>query len=129
MFPRLGDVYMGSWQVGEHSPRPSQPRPRIGGLSLFELSIAITILLAVTLGAALILVPVVRQSRINREMTIADAEARRVLERFQALPFNDIVDSYPHGSETTVVTLPNGKVNVTYADPAGDPLEVTLTCS
>ena len=82
--------------------------------------------MAVTLGAALVLIPVIRQSRINRELTIADTEARRVLEQFQALPFNDIVDTYPQSSELTVLTLPGSRLTVTYVDPAADPLEISL---
>ena len=117
---------MGSWQTGGSSSKLSLTRPRERGLSLFELSITVTLLLTVTLGAVLVLVPVVRQSRINREMTVADAEARRVLEQFQALPFNDIVDTYPHNSEISVLTLPNGKIAVSYLDPAVDPLEISL---
>jgi len=117
---------MGSWQTGGSSSKLSLPRPRERGLSLFELSITVTLLLTVTLGAVLVLVAVVRQSRINREMTVADAEARRVLEQFQALPFNDIVDTYPHNTEISVLTLPNGKIAVSYLDPAVDPLEISL---
>ena len=94
------------------------------GLSLVETVITITILTSVTLGTTLILVPVARQSRIQRETTIANVEARRILERLHAIPFGDIVTTYPDETDIELDNLPGGRLLVSYVDPAADPLEI-----
>lgn len=96
------------------------------GLSLLEIAVTITILTSVTLGTTLILVPVARQSRINRETAVANAEARKFIERIHAIPFRDILPTYADNSEFKLVSLPDGTMKVNYADPTADPLEIHM---
>lgn len=92
------------------------------GISLLEVVVGISILTSLALSAILIIVPVSRQARINREVATANTEARRVLEKVQASKFKDIVTMYPNGAEAPIITLPKGKVTTTYEDPSADPL-------
>lgn len=96
------------------------------GLTLLEVVVTITILTSLTLGMTLVLVPVARQSRISRETTLANAEARRIIERILALPFRDIVTTYPDKSDVKMQDLPDGTLSVNYVDPTADPLEIHL---
>jgi len=92
------------------------------GFSLLEVVITIALLSSVALGVAILLVPVARQSRIQRETEIANIAAKKVLEKVQATPFHQIVTAYPNGSIHPIPELPAGRIVVTYADPAADPL-------
>jgi type II secretory pathway pseudopilin PulG len=92
------------------------------GISLLEVIVGIAILTSLALAAILIIVPVSRQARINREVATANTEARRVLEKVQAAKFKDIVVLYPNGSAAPIISLPGGKVTTTYENPAADPL-------
>jgi prepilin-type N-terminal cleavage/methylation domain-containing protein len=97
---------------------------RKGGFSLLEVVLTIAILAAVALATTLLLVPVARQTRIGRETEVANLEARKVLEKFQALPFNSIVTTYPQGAQIPIAGLPSGKIAVSYVDPVADPLVI-----
>ena len=92
------------------------------GFSLLEVSITIAILLATTLTATLLLVPIARQSRLRREVEVANTSAKRVLERIQATPFKDILKVYPQSYSETIAGLGAGTITITYADPTADPL-------
>ena len=76
------------------------------GLTLLEVMITIALLTMVTLGTTTVLVPVTRQSRINRETTLANAQVRRVIEGLMTIPFRDIVRTYPDGSVLELEDLP-----------------------
>ncbi len=91
-------------------------------MTLLEVIIGISILTSLALSAVLIIVPVSRQARINREVATANTEARRVLEKVQAAKFSSIVSIYPNGAEAPISTLPNGKITTSYEDPNQDPL-------
>jgi type II secretory pathway pseudopilin PulG len=104
-------------------------RDRVRGMSLLEVVIALGILTALALATVLILVPVSRQGRINRETSTADAAVQRTLEEIHATPFNDLLDQFPDGSDEIVPDLPDGSLAVSYADPTADPLEIELTLS
>jgi len=104
-------------------------RRQIQGFSLLELVITIAILTTATLAATLLLVPVARESRVRREVQVANLTAKRALERIQTTPYNDIVKSYPQGYTESVPNLPSGTLSVQYVDPAADPLSVQLTMS
>lgn len=97
---------------------------REGGLSLLEVVITIALLTAVGLATAILLVPIARQSRIQRETDVANLAARRILEQIQATPFNDIVANFPDGSVRVIPELQGGAITISYADPAADPLVV-----
>ena len=88
--------------------------------------ITIALLTMVTLGTTTVLVPVTRQSRINREITLANAQVRRVIEGLMTIPFRDIVRTYPDGSILELEDLPAGTLSVSYVDPSANPLEVHL---
>jgi type II secretory pathway component PulJ len=98
---------------------------RDGGISLLEVAVTIALLTSVALATAILLVPVARQSRIQRETEVANLAARRVLEQFQATPFSDLVADFPDGSVQTIPDLPSGTITISYADPAADPLVLT----
>jgi len=101
--------------------------PRQAGFSLIEVFVTVAILAAVTLSSILVAVPVSRQTRLSREMELANAEVRRVVERIESMPFSTITSSYPQYSEYTIAGLKDGKIAVSYADPAADPLQVQVT--
>jgi Tfp pilus assembly protein PilV len=92
------------------------------GISLLEVAITIALLTSVGLATAILLVPVARQSRIQRETEIANLAARRLLEQFQATPFHDLVTDFPDGSVTAIPELPSGSITVSYVDTTTDPL-------
>jgi len=98
-------------------------------MTLLEIMLAMAIFTILALSATLIIVPVSRQARINREVATANCEAKRILEKVQAVPFSQILSCYPDGAELKVPSLPGGKVTTTYEDPEADPLilRVTLT--
>ena len=100
--------------------------PRRAGLTLLEVIITIALLTSVTLGTTMVLVPVARQSRINRETTLANAQVRRVIEGLLTIPFPDIVRTYPDGSVLELENLPAGTLSVSYVDPSANPLEIHL---
>jgi Tfp pilus assembly protein PilV len=100
-----------------------------GGITLLELVISIVVLTTVGLGTITLLVPTARQSRLSRELQTANLEARRVIERILSTPFSSLTAAYPYGVEIPVPDLPQGKIIVTYADPAADPLQVHLDLS
>jgi type II secretory pathway pseudopilin PulG len=104
-------------------------RRQVEGFSLLELVITIAILTTATLTAMLLLVPVARESRVRREVQIANLAAKRALERIQTTPFNDIVDAYPQGYAEPVAWLPSGALTVQYVDPTADPLSIQVTMS
>jgi hypothetical protein len=91
--------------------------------------LAIAILTAVTLATTLLIVPIARQTRINRETEVATAAAQRVIEKFQATPFHQLVTLYPQGTTMTVPDLPSGSIAVSYADPDADPLLIRVDLS
>ena len=99
------------------------------GFTLLEVTIAVALLTVLTLGAALVYVPVARQTRVNREVATANMEVRRVLEKVHALPFNKIVSTHPDGQTIGLGSLPSGQLVIDYADPAADPLVLTATLS
>jgi hypothetical protein len=97
------------------------------GSMLLEVVIAGSILTCVSLGAMLVFIPISRQARINREVSMANCEASCLLEKVHAVPFDKIVEIYPNGTEVPLPSLSNGKVLTTYEDPATDPLILRAT--
>lgn len=91
--------------------------------------ITIAILTTVALTTAILLVPIARQTRIQRETEVANAAARQVLENIQSTAFNKILVDYPNGSVHSVVGLPNGRITISYIDPNADPLVVRADLS
>lgn len=102
--------------------------PEIGahGFSLLELMLTVSVLAIATLAAALIVVPVARESRLRREVETANVAAKRVLERIQSTPFTSILSTYPQGHVETVPGLNSSALTIQYADPAADPLDIRL---
>ncbi len=92
------------------------------GLTLVEVMLAVAILTIVALSTAALVVPISRQARIGREMDVADAEVRCILEKVHALPFSTVTALYPDNAEIAVAGLRAGKIVVSYEDVAADPL-------
>ncbi len=88
--------------------------------------ITVALLATVTLAAALVVVPVARESRLRREVEAASTAARRVLEKIQATSFNSIVTTYPQGYVEAIPGLNAGSLRIVYADPAADPLQIQV---
>ncbi len=104
------------------------------GFTLLEVMITLVVLACVTMSSILVIIPISRQNRINREISTANNEARRVIEVIQGAPLSTITAIYPSGVEIPVNaayagTLQNGKVVVVYDDPAADPLHMRMTLS
>lgn len=91
--------------------------------------IAVGILAAVTLVAALVVVPVARESRLRREVGTASTASRRVLEKIQATSFSSIVSTYPPGHVEPIPGLNAGRLTISYVDPTADPLEIQVDLS
>lgn len=99
------------------------------GFSLLELMITVAILTSVTLAAALVVVPVARESRFRRQVEAANTAALRVLEKIQTTSFGNLVGTYPQGHVETIPGLNSGSLTIQYVDPAADPLEIQLDVS
>ncbi|MBI4606504.1 MAG: hypothetical protein HY721_31450 [Planctomycetes bacterium] len=99
------------------------------GLTLLEVVISAAILASATLAAAILLVPIASQARLRREVQAANAAAKVVLEKIQAVPFNEIVVEYPQGKTVPIPDLPSGSLSVSYVDPTADPLLVQVDLS
>ena len=99
------------------------------GFSLMEVAVAVTLLGVLAVSALLTIIPISRQTRVNRELEGAASAARNVLEQVHATPFNELATLYPDGTTIAVEGLESGEVAVSYPDPAADPLEMRLTLS
>ena len=108
--------------------RKSPPRGQ-RGLTLLEVAVGIVILTGLTLSTTLISLPISRQVRTSREVTTANGEVRRILERVHAVPFSSITSLYPDGTEIPIITLQGGKIVAHYVDPDADPLVLRLSLS
>ena len=97
------------------------------GFTLIEVIMTVAILTSVSLGSLLVMVPVARQSRLNKEVDIANAEVQRVLESIQAAPFNHVTTLYPDSTSLLATGLQNGVITIDYDDPNADPLTVMVT--
>lgn len=106
---------------------PAARAARNQGFSLVEVAAAVSLLGILTISTLLTLVPVSRQTRLNRELESASAAARNVLEQVQATPYNEIVGSFPDGQTTSLTSLQSGTVVISYADATADPLVMTVT--
>jgi len=112
----------------------SSIHPGRGGFSLLEVMIAVMVLTCLTLSSILVAIPISRQNRINREITTANNEARRIIEVIQWAPLDTITSMFPSGAEIPVNSiyaglLQNGKFVVTYDDPSEDPLRLQMSLS
>lgn len=100
-----------------------------GGFSLIEVAMAVALLSILTISTLLTLVPVSRQTRLNREVEAATSEVRNVLERVQSTPYADLLGIYPDGATMTVDRLESGQMTVAYDDVTADPLVMNLAIS
>ena len=97
-----------------------RPAPRRHGFGLLELVVTLSLLSSLALGVALLLVPLVRQSRLNRETSTASLVARSFLERIQATPFRKLHERFPAGTRIRLPELADGEIRVSYpASPPG----------
>jgi prepilin-type N-terminal cleavage/methylation domain-containing protein len=112
-----------NYMVERHGSRAER------GMTLLEVVIAVAILTSLALSSTLIFIPVSRQARVNREISVANNEAKRVMEKVQAVPFKDVTRIYPNGRVIVIGVLPNGTITTTYSDPAADPLVLRAVLS
>ncbi len=96
------------------------------GFTLFEVVITIGLLSIVSSSVLLIVVPVGRQSRLNREMEVAAASARNLIERIQVTPFNELLTVYPEGTVVYIPEIEAGSLTVSYEDATANPLVVQI---
>lgn len=107
--------------------KPSLPgRRREDGFTLFEIVVTIGLLAIVSSSVLMTVVPVGRQSRLNREMEIAASSARNLVARIQVTPFNELLEVYPEGTVIAVPELDSGNLTVAYEDVNTDPLVVLI---
>lgn len=115
--------------AGAGRDRPNQDRDRESGFSMMEVATAVSLLGILTISTMLTLLPVSRQTRLNREVEAATSAVRDVLEQVHATPFAEIPALYPDGLAIELDTLPAGEVLVGYEDATADPLLMSLTIS
>jgi Tfp pilus assembly protein PilV len=105
------------------------------GISLIEVLIASAIFILALVPFFMTLVVSMEQIALSREVTIANDDAKDVLERLKTIPFPDITTQYPNNSHpgASVVggfMLPDEDITISY--PAGTgavplAIEVTVT--
>lgn len=110
---------------GASSLRPARDR----GLTTVEVIVASTTLLLITLAVMMVLHPIGRQNRLSREAALANAEAQRVLDRMQTLPFGTLTTLYPQDTKLSLPSLTDGTVTITYEDEAATPLVIGVNVS
>ncbi len=130
-----GDVLSSSLDAPPHARGPQRRHAgrcadryvsRCRGLTLLEVSITVTILLSVVLGTTLVLVPIARQARMNRETEHATAAAQRMLARMRVSSRRELLERWPQGSTRPLPALEGGEMIVNYGDLTAAPLEVSL---
>lgn len=114
---------------GEFDPDRANATVRERGFSLLEVAMAVALLSVLTISTLLTLVPVSRQTRLNREVQAAVSEVSNILERVHSTPYADLTTLYPDGSTIAVDHLDNGELTIGYEDPSADPLLMNVTIS
>jgi prepilin-type N-terminal cleavage/methylation domain-containing protein len=110
--------------------RPSKPAR---GLSLVEVIVAVAIIAVGVVVLVAQLEASYKITTVNRETNKAMAHLQACLEKVVSTSFADITTTYPNGGNIPLSNVDPGdlldgeSVTVTYADPAADPLEVTVT--
>ena len=102
------------------------PREREEGFSLIEVAVAVALLSILTVSTLLTLIPISRQTRLNREMEAASSAVRDLMERVHATPYSDVAALYPDGTVMTLADLENGEVTIAYDDVTADPLIISF---
>ncbi|MEM7168353.1 MAG: type II secretion system protein [Planctomycetota bacterium] len=103
-----------------------EPRDSESGFSLIEVAVAVALLSILTVSTLLTLIPVSRQTRLNREMESASAAVRDLMERVHATPFSEIPSLYPDGTVVALASLESGEVTIGYEDVTADPLIISF---
>lgn len=100
------------------------------GLTLVEVMVAAT-LIAVGLTALIAqMISAYRIGCVNNETNKAQAHLQAALEMVIAMPFANVTATYPSGSSVAIAPadpMTNENITVAYADPAADPLQITVT--
>ncbi len=102
---------------------------RTAGFSLLETIVAVALLAVLTLSTLLTLIPISRQTRLNRELEVATYAVSDTLEKIHATPFNDLLTLYPAGQSIPIDDLPSGQIVIAYVDPTTDPLVMNVALS
>ncbi|MGE4603176.1 MAG: type II secretion system protein [Planctomycetota bacterium] len=123
------------------------PHIRQQGFTLLEVMIAMALMGLVSLGASLLLLPVLEEQNNSREVTRATGYARAVLEELYSRTLEDltndstgylleenwpkkgnqIFDEEPTLEELTDLSIPT--IDVEVSDLDADPLEILVTVS
>lgn len=102
------------------------------GFTLIEVLVATVVLAIVALVAFPTLLSFERLSDAAREENVATHDLAAAAEDLLATPFGALLADYPDGAaipKYSASHLPGERIVVTYADPAGDPLLVTLVAT
>ncbi len=99
------------------------------GATLVELLVCAYILLIGICGSFLLTINLMKSARSSWDTTVAVTHAESLLEEMQNKPgLYDIVNT--NWEEWTrskkLITLPQEKISVKYADPLNDPLDITI---
>jgi prepilin-type N-terminal cleavage/methylation domain-containing protein len=113
--------------------RPIALRPRhSGGFTLIEVLIAATVLAIAALVAFPTMLSFVALSDAARQKNVATHDLSTAMEDVMSAPFNQVTTTYVPGQpipKFEKLHLTNERIVVAYADPAADPLVVTLTAT
>lgn len=99
-------------------------------MTLVELMFSAAILAVVLLAVYSANVTSVQVTGYTRENEVALFDLESGMEDIVSVPFNSTVNRYPNMSllsKYTNLNLPNEQIQVSYVNPAADPLEIRLT--
>ena len=95
-------------------------------MGVYLQTVAVALLGILTVSTLLTLIPVSRQTRLNREMEAASSAVRDLMERVHATTFSEIPDLYPDGTVVALAALDDGEVTIGYEDINADPLVISF---
>ncbi len=114
--------------------------PAHTAMTLVEILLAIAIIVVTAVAILNAYITSLYLSETNKEETMALSQLTNIAEAIKATPFNtitiDFPDGVPHGTLandyaalTGGYTLTNESITVSYSNPSGDPLEITIRLS
>ena len=99
------------------------------GMTLLEVALALTLVAILALSFAEVALAVAGYGRLHGDLTAANTEIIRHLERFQATPFSELTAEFPDGAVIPLTSLPSGNVEVVHEESEEDLLVVRLDLS
>jgi len=113
-------------------PPPARAARTKGGFTLVEVLIAATVLAISALVAFPTMLSFVALSDSARQKNVATHDLSTAMEDVMSTPFNQVTATYAPGAAIPKfdrLHLTGQRIVVAYADPAADPLVITLTAT